>query len=128
MCQIALDLRRIPLPSPVSHAELSSVVASLYSRQLELSVHSVEPILRLAVALGMDCLKEACVGFVVARVVPVSPVEVRLPCSMWPEQQPRIAQGMARSLHASEMSQKLAEACDCVEQACMAGGTSQQPR
>lgn len=75
-CQVALDLSHIPVPSPVSRTELSSVVASLYSRQLELSVHSVEPILRLAVALGMACVQEACVGFVVARIVPVSPVEV----------------------------------------------------
>ena len=72
----ALDLRALQVASHVSRQELSNVVASLYSRQLALSVHSVEPILRLAVLLGMDCVKQACVGFIIASVVPISPVEV----------------------------------------------------
>ena len=79
----ALDLRSIPVPTPVSRTELRAVVASLYSRQLPLTVHSVEPILRLSVALGMDCVRDACVGFIVTDVLAVSPVEVR-PSSLVP--------------------------------------------
>ena len=78
-----LDLQGLPAASHVSRSELANVVASLYSRRLALSTYSVEPILRLAVAWGCACVREACVAFITTHIVPVSPAEVCRPCSTW---------------------------------------------